>query len=177
VIFESHHWKESLLKRARELSRQTVQRRWSEAAFAKLERNALIGFYEVRKLIEARKLSTSTAESTHRVLQYSAQGKPVHRFNWHQYGELYDLQRGAEQELKLPLLCNQFVHSYVFGASFGDGGRLDGVFVSSDHKRRSLLFLVPLTKIVEIFELVGRDYPSDLGPLSFNESTGDYQTV
>jgi hypothetical protein len=175
MIFDSHPWKESLLKRARELRRQSIQRRWGEASFGKLERNVLVGFYEIRKLIEARKLSPSTVESVHHVMRYPSLGKPVHRFNWDRYWDLYDLEHGTPQDLKLPFLCNQFVHSFVFSASFEEGGMLDGIVVSSDRERLGQAYCISLTEIISTFETVGSDYPSSLGPMLFDEKTQNYK--
>ena len=133
----------------------------------------LIGFYEIRKLAEAKKLSSRNMGSRHRVVSHRSLGKPVHKLNRHKYWELYDLNGGTEHDVDLLFLCNQFVHSYVFIASFNEARQFDGVLVSSDRKRLHEVYLVPLQKIVEIFEMVGADYPSRI-TARYNSKIQDY---
>jgi len=58
MIIESRYWKKELLKIADKLSKRLIYRkRWSEAQFGTFEKEIMIGFYIVRKLIEAKKIS------------------------------------------------------------------------------------------------------------------------
>ncbi|HEX9938589.1 MAG TPA: hypothetical protein VGB15_15735, partial [Longimicrobium sp.] len=77
MIWESSYWKEDLLKQAEALRKRTTQRRWPEISFARLEQAVMLGFYSIRKLVEARKLSDHVASSAIPVTTYPPTGKPI----------------------------------------------------------------------------------------------------
>ena len=57
MIWESAYWKEELLRQAEDLKKRSTQTKWSERSLARLEKTIMIGFYSIRKLIEAKKVS------------------------------------------------------------------------------------------------------------------------
>lgn len=59
MIWGSHSWKEDLARLAGNLRKKAQQRRWPERSTAKLEKEVFMGFYAIRKLLEAKKLSES----------------------------------------------------------------------------------------------------------------------
>ncbi|MGW5613605.1 hypothetical protein [Streptomyces sp. NPDC003877] len=78
--------------------------------------------------------------------------------NNHKLWDLYDLEKGRDVELSLTNLCNQVIHSWVWGfASGGNGIGLDGVFVSSDRKRRKCLYFLSIDILVDLFRSVGEE--------------------
>ena len=70
MINESSHWKNDLLKQAKVLGRYKQQTRWPEVSFAKLEKSNMLGFYVIRKLKEAAKLSDAIANQQILVIAY-----------------------------------------------------------------------------------------------------------
>jgi hypothetical protein len=62
VIAESHCWKRELLRIAARLTPRLKQRRWAPASSSAVKKDVMIGFYIVRKLVEARKVSDSVAQ-------------------------------------------------------------------------------------------------------------------
>ena len=176
MIWESVFWKDDLLRRARELRRRKKQRRWPEASLACLEQLTMVGFYSVRKLIEAHKLSCTTVRREIPIHRYPPTGKPVTLLNWHKLEALYDLDRREPSSLALPLLCHQFVHSYVFTSIFGRVDNLKGFLLASDRQRTRALLEVDVDEVIRTFELVGRDYPAD-GRWILNPKTGDYDVT
>ncbi|KZX59192.1 hypothetical protein A3709_16755 [Halioglobus sp. HI00S01] len=72
MISESHYWKDELLDVVRRLkSTKAIFHERKDALF-QLEKDLLVGFYSVRKLIEAR---TKVTDET-RQAQYTVQKKP-----------------------------------------------------------------------------------------------------
>ena len=57
MIAESYYWKRELLRVAARLRRRLTQRRWPEASFSVVEMDLMVGFYAIRKLAEAKKIS------------------------------------------------------------------------------------------------------------------------
>ncbi|TOK04628.1 hypothetical protein CGH72_08565 [Vibrio parahaemolyticus] len=93
--------------------------------------------------------------------------------NWHSVDELYDLS-GKQCETKtLKALCNFIVHSYVFMPELNNEGHLVSFYVTSDKDRNKKLYSVSIEQVINIFKMVGSDYPSN-GKMVRNPKTGDW---
>lgn len=158
VIFESSYWRDHLHRQARFLRDKTTQKRWPEASFAKLEREVMIGFYSVRKLHEAQKISNRTFEYPVQLSSYRARGKAVGHLNWHRIDELYELSNSAQIEKPLSFIVNQLIHSFVFLPIFGEDGGVEKIAFNSDRTKGKTLYALPLIGIAEIFAMVAGRY-------------------
>jgi len=174
VIWESFYWKESLRRNAKDLRHRARQMRWREASLARLEQTVMIGFYSVRKLIEARKLSDATIGYSVSVTVYPSKGQPVTLMNWHKLDRLYDFEMGYQESLNTLDLCNQFIHSYVFAPVHAEDGGIHSILFCSDRVRQSGLYEIELSAIIELFEHVATDYPNR-ATMWFDPDKGDYQ--
>src|SRR5688500_12765511 len=144
MIHESSYWKNDLLRKAKSLGRRLTQRRWPDATFAQVEQTVMLGFYSIRKLIEATKLADSISTQQVPLIAYPAKGKNVTRMNWFEYWELYDLEAPEAVSRDLMFLCHQFVHSYVFMLSFSESRDFEAVLVSSERERHRYLYELPV---------------------------------
>ena len=134
----------------------------------------MLGFYSIRKLVEATKLSDDVANQNLRVTAYSWKGKAVTRLNKSEYWELYDLEHARVVTRSLAFLCHQIVHSYIFVVSFDQSKCLDGILITSDRERQKMLYKIQVKQIIELFEQVGADYPDEM-ILNFNSQIQDYK--
>ena len=159
MIWESCYWKEPLLKTALWLRRFRMHAGTRESTLVKIEKEVMIGFYAIRKLIESHKLSDSVASSSHPISSFPNL-KPVRHLNWHKIGVLYDLTRETKESRNLRFLCNRFIHSFVFLIDAKSNERLAGIYVASDNDRNQRVFYVSIDTIIGVFRLVGRDYPA-----------------
>jgi len=62
----------------------------------------------------------------------------------------------------LEFVANQFVHSYVFVYAVDEDGGLTGFYFSSDRKKNSHLYFIPLEEVIKIFDTAGKDYPTEI---------------
>ena len=173
MIYDSAYWKDDLLRSADALQRRLTQSRWYPATFAGVEKTIMIGFYAVRKLIEASKLDDKTSKQQIPLLKYPSTGKAVTRMNWTHYWELYDLEAPVSGTLPLVELCHQFVHSYVFTCEFSEVKAFTSVLVSSERERNRHLYCVSIPVIVRLFRAVGKSYPTHR-TMRFNVKKGDF---
>lgn len=173
MIWDSHYWKDDLLKYARDLQRRKSQRRWSDGSFARIERNVMLGFYAIRKLIDARKLSTPLVEQLIPLSCFPSKGTRVTLFNSSRIEKHYDFGKKAKLKKDLVFVCNQVIHSFVFEVEILPRGSLAGFLVSSDHERCKRLFRIPVGEVIRIFERTGKDYPHFMSA-EFCEKRGDY---
>jgi hypothetical protein len=174
MISESHYWKDDLLRQAEQLRRRMLQKRWTGISSAHVERSIMLGFYAVRKLIEAKKLSDDIATQNLRIITHPWRGEAVTRRNRFGYWELYDLSQRRTVARSLTFICNQVVHSYLFALSFDESQRFNGILVASDRERHHALHFIQSQQIVDLFEQVGNDYPNEM-KLEFDERIQDYR--
>jgi hypothetical protein len=175
MIWESHYWKEDLARLAVCLQKRSKQRQWSERSLAKLEKEIFLGFYSVRKLLEARKLSEREVLRIIPANSYYPSGN--HRisfFNWNRkLFDAFDITKPKKTTVTTVFLCNQIIHSYAYQEKFDDHGRLTGVYVSSDRQKHKTLYFIALKEIIKVFKAVGHDYPTRL-EAKYDEKLGDY---
>lgn len=175
MIWESYPWKEELHRIADRLEKKTRQSRWTERTDANLEKDVFVGFYAVRKLMEARKLSVDVVSQQVRCkIAPLREGKRITHYNWHKLDELYDFDRQGKITLSLRRLCNQFIHSYVFCSFFDESGFLHSVAVASDRKRNECIQIVPVASLIDIMRAVGSDIVTEQRAV-WDEKIGDYR--
>ena len=176
MIHESRFWKDDLFKSATSLERRLTQQRWYDGTFADVEKKVMLGFYVIRKLVEAHKVDDKTAKQGIAVTVYPSTGKRVTRNNWYHWWDLYDMEDPRKTKVPLISLCHQFVHSYVFSCAFDENRAFDSVLVSSDRERNRMLFSVSVPEVMRVFRAVGKNYPNSYRS-EFNEAKGDYDVV
>jgi len=180
VIWDSSYWKGDLLRRAASLERRQEQKRWPEASMARVEQDVMLGFFAIRKLIEASKVSDGVAGQTICLAVHPPTGKPVTKLNWHRVEQLFDLSQSAEEQRNLVDICHQVVHTYVFVAAMRESGGLDGFLFASDRQRHKGLAYLPVAEVIRLFRQVGQDYPN-MVEMQWEQKVkagrGDYQVV
>jgi hypothetical protein len=161
VIWDSTIWKRDLLKIAESLKKAIRRKEPSERLLADVEKWIFVGFYIVRKLVEARKISLKTEKRILVGRKYPAKRKNVTLLNWDIIDELYDLSNAMRDEMNLQFICNQIIHSYVFTYTMtGKDNHLQGIMFSSDWERSKSLHELRLSQVIRLFEVVGHDYVS-----------------
>ncbi len=174
MIWESCHWKEPLLENRRYLLRFRYTDSTQENTLAKLEKIIFLGFYSIRKLVDAVKLSTTTVESVWPVKAYPNCDR-IDLMNWHKIAEKYSFEKEVNLSKSLRWLCNQVIHSFVFVLDFDERGKLSGIYVSSDRERNKYLYFVDRKTILTILKIVGNDYPHESRRI--RDSKGDWVTM
>lgn len=161
MIHESSYWKEPLLAAADLLSEIRINEEESDDDLARIEREVLIGFYSIRKLLDTFKVSGSTKTMSFDLRCFEIEtGRQVDYFNRWEVDELFDLERPLSETRDLTFLCNQFVHSFIHLFEIGESKAVEGVFVASDRARSDRLYFVSREQIVRLFRAVGNDYPT-----------------
>jgi hypothetical protein len=173
MIWESSYWKDDLLRSARNLRAKTKQANWPERSQVVVQKLIFLGFYSIRKLLEAGKLSTKLSSHNISVTVYPPTGEPVTRMNWHHTDRLFDFSNPSKSSITLPFLADQVIHSYVFQLVFSTRNRLRFILICSDRQRKKGLLEISIRDIIQLFETVGRDYPATLRA-TFNPTKSDY---
>lgn len=161
MITESYYWKKPLLTGGKLIRKYMDAENITDAQFARIEREIFIGFYSIRKLLEATaKVSPETRNMNVALKWYPKQpGQPiVDWYNRSEFWELYELEQPAQESRDLLYVAHRMVHSFIFTLSGDDDSH--GAFFTSDRDKESRLNFLSTDEIVRIFEVVGNDYPS-----------------
>lgn len=133
----------------------------------------MIGFYAIRKLVEAHAISDELRDRSLRLVAYPWTGSRVTFMNWDKIDRKYHLDRGIPVEKSLIWVANQFIHSFVFIAALASDGRLDSILFNSDRTRREYLYSTTVDDLVALFEEVGENDPASM-KVWYNEERGDF---
>ena len=161
MITESYYWKRPLLTGASKIQKLMDKEDITDAEFARIEREIFIGFYAVRKLLEATGKVGPETRDMKVSLNWYPKRAPQPLVDWYNRGEfweLYDLEASRNEERDLLYVAHRMVHSFVFMLSGGEDG--NGVFFTSDRDKETRLNFLRTEEIVRIFKQVGSDYPS-----------------
>jgi len=89
MIYESSYWKEPLIKYAKRLETFKNRKRLIEKTMVDIERFIFIGFYSIRKLIEAEGKITDKTKNSKINIKKFRNIKSVDFLNKHKIDELY----------------------------------------------------------------------------------------
>jgi hypothetical protein len=160
VIGESRHYKNQLMRFAKNLDVWHRQAKWSESRFDEYEYKVFCSFFIVRRLLECNKLSERVAKREVPVDVYKPTGEPITLMSRHDVWELYDLTHPSKERRSLSFICNQVIHSYVFQIWSERGGHKSSLFFSSDRERRRAAYRITRGALGGILRAVGTNYPS-----------------
>jgi len=176
VIWESAYWKEELFRNANRLKRRQIQRRWVERSHAGLEKDVMIGFYSIRKLIESHKISDELRDRPVPLRCYPWTGRDVTYMNWDKIDRNYDLESPVALQQSVAWIANQLIHSFVFMANCSQGGGLESILFNSDYTRRKYLYEIGIDQLITLFEEVGANDPASISYI-FNGKSRDYDVT
>ena len=172
-MIESRYWKEELRRIAQSVRHVSKAKRWSERAHCTVERDIMIGFFILRRLIELHKVSSATTQRMLNVFSYQTCGKNVTRLNGHDLSEMYDLEKEVSESMKPVYIANQFIHAYTSFVARDENSNWVDVFVVSDYDRNDCILRVPISEIRELFLKAANDYPRIMR-MVFNPKRRDY---
>jgi len=203
MIHESYYWRNELIQISEKISKKIkIQKNWSDSKFAKFEKNIMLGFYIIRKLMEANKLTSKIGSTKFNLKMYQNNDTKVTRMNNHRFDENYNFENFKIVKRDLKFLINQFVHSYVFvpvisvidektlklmenkeltedelTEIYEDGEReLTGILVNTDTNKNENLFEIDINSIIEIFKNVGECNVTRI-EMKYNPKKEDYEII
>lgn len=156
-MIDSYYWKRHLLNAARKLELRARQRAWSARSIDLLERELMIAFFCIRKLIEAKKLTDACERQKIVVRRFRNRGGRSDLMSLVEFEKVYELSSGDKKELTIGFLANQLIHSYFIFPAFSRRNRLNGIWVTSDFERYKALYHIPTSSLISAIRHVGRD--------------------
>jgi hypothetical protein len=172
TMIESVYWKEDLLKYAEQFKPVLKPPKWSERLQVNFEKDVIISFFMVRKLIESNKLSSKLTEYKVKIYRSPVIAK-VDNKNFFDIENLYDLESEVMVSKKVVFVCNQFIHGGATYAYREKDRNWGGLYTCSDFERNKYVYRIPLSEVIKILETAGNDYPDSISYI-YSESKDDY---
>lgn len=173
MIWDSSYWKEDSLALSGRITTKYRKSPFSEELAVELEKDIMIALYSIRKLEEARKLTSHTTRIELEVKSYKNL-KNVTLLNWHKIDDLFDLNNPKNEKMQVNHFYNQIIHSYIFLISIDGTEAIDGFYFCSDRMRNKKLYHIELVEIEKFMSFVGNDYPINQS-FDYDESIQDYK--
>ena len=170
---ESSYWKEFLAETASELQHVVRPKRLTQRRYEIVERNIVISFFLLRRLIELHKVSSEVRDFRLQVFAWPSTGKLPTLLNNHRIEELYDLSKEHAQTKKPMYICNQVIHSYSAAMVVDETRNWDSMLTVSDFDRKDCIWRIPVNVMVDLLRTASTDYPHQV-KYTRNEKTADY---
>jgi hypothetical protein len=175
MIWESGPWKDSLLDDAGLLERWAGKPKVTSRRSLLMERKVFLAAYTIRKLWEARTLSTSFRGRSIRCLTYRAISHRITHSNNPRLDKLYNFESSDDEKtIAVRELIDLIIHSFVFSECLGDDMTVEGFLVTSERQRYDRLWFIEMEAFIGLMREVGRDYPS-VAIGVFNQNTKDWE--
>ena len=171
-MIESRYWKKELLDYAKSLKNQKEIKRWSEKSQVIFEKDLIINFFIIRKLIETKRISDSLRLKKYKIKAYPKNSIELTELNSFEFDELYNLEKFEIIEKNINFICNQLIHSLTIFA-FRENKKWNNVIMCSDFEKNKWIYKIDLKTIIEILTDFGNNYPENI-TLIYNESKQDY---
>jgi hypothetical protein len=111
MIHESGPWRNLLIKDAEIIESWATKTAITERRSVIMERKAFLAAYTIRKLWDARKLTSGTESKKIACKTFPArQGKYISSWNVYKFDELYDLSAPSPSSINIRDLLNLFIH-------------------------------------------------------------------
>lgn len=173
LAIESLYWKEELARIARTIRPVAKPKRWSVRAVCTVERDVMIGFFMVRRMIELHKVSPRI--STMNLDVFSAPVvKSVTKLSRFEIHENYDWQAEQPERKSVAYVCNQCIHAYVSFIERDAGRNWSDLLVVSDYDRNNVIWRIPFGVIITLFRATSKDWPSTT-TWNYDEKLSDYR--
>lgn len=107
---ESLYWKEFLADTAKDIKSVAAPKRLTVRRFEIVERNIVISFFLLRRLIELKKVTNKVRNYRLQIYMWPSTGKQPTLLNHHSIEKLYDSSKEQVLTKRIIDICNQFIH-------------------------------------------------------------------
>lgn len=161
-MIESYYWKQKLRKAAAKLEHRRRQKTWPIRSIVLFERELMLVFFCIRKLIEAKKLTDECERRKIPTYRFPNRGGRSDLTSLAEFENVYDMSAGNRKDFTVGFVSNQLIHSYFIFPAFSRRRRLSGVWVTSDFERYKALYRIPIGPLISAIRHVAADQISEL---------------
>ena len=155
---ESRYWKEILQKTASELDRQKKPKPLTQRRCELTERDVILGFFVIRKLVELSRVSKLTVDFEFNVFSCPFTGRSMSPIDRHGIEKSYSLDNESAVSKKMLYVANQFIHSSLLLITVDETRNWDSFYVVSDYDKKRFIWRIPVQQIAKAFKVASKDY-------------------
>lgn len=170
MIHESAPWKAHLSRDAELIERWAAKPTPSERRSFLIERKVFLAAYAMRKLDDARKLSTDLLSGPLEITRFPPTRQDFSGSENHRFERFFDLGKPLRQTMPARRVLNLLVHSLVFVEVLTEAGTCDAFMVTSDHESTKGLARVAIADFVHLMRRAANDFPSCI--VMFRDESG-----
>lgn len=162
MIYESWPWRRELERTAKRIGKVQAFKYLRNDTLAILERDIFVGFFSVRKLIDAKSKIERRVSTMEVQIERCNATQPMGAYERYEFFDFFDLEKPHKVTKDINYLANQMVHSLLM--SFGCLRESDelGVFFVSDKDRLKFCNYISLDAIARIFVDVANSHARSL---------------
>jgi hypothetical protein len=173
MAIESVYWREELSRISRLLKPSKFPKRWSERQSCTIERDVMIGFFIVRRLIELDRVGVDAKDLMLSVFR-NTPIKNITFLNKFELHENYDWDKIIEEKASVTLVANQFIHAVMSVLVRGEDRNWTEFYVFSDYEQKKSIFRINVSQIRSAFLTVSKSWPSGTKVMTYNSRRADY---
>lgn len=157
MIHESEPWKRLLSQEADRLLAASKARR-SEARSVRIERALFFGAYIIRKLAEAKKLSSAYDSKNIQVQVLPATKAGIDWTNAYRWDQFFEISASSKKTIAVSALVNLLIHSLVLVELNDEEDHVVGFFITSDQQSKTALYAVEIAAWIAVMRWVAADH-------------------
>jgi hypothetical protein len=171
---ESRYWKELLSATAKELAWKKNPKRLTFRRCEIIERDVILGFFIIRRLIELSRASKRTIDFRFDVFSCPFNGRQMSPIDRIGIEKSYDIENEQPLTKKMAYIANQFIHSTLFLITYDNTRNWDSFFVVSDFDKSNCVWRVPAKQVECGFRVASNDYLENF-TYKFDTKTNSYK--
>jgi hypothetical protein len=173
---ESRYWKEMLRVTARELVRRKKPKPLTERRCEIIERDVILCFFVIRRLVELYRVSRLTVDFKFNVFSCPFNGRNMSLLDRHRIEKSYHLENEISVSKKMLYIANQFIHSSLFLIVTDQTRNWDSFYVVSDYDKKQCIWRISVHQIAEAFKVAAEDYLEGFS-YKYDKKNDEYRIV
>ena len=174
-MIESLYWKEELARIGKSIRPVVRPKRWSERSVCTVERDVMIGFFIVRRMIELNRVSSRVVRMKLDVFSAPVT-QHVNKRSRYSVEKNYDWCLEQAEVKSVQYVCNQCIHAYVSYLERGPDRNWSDLLVVSDYDRNNVIWRVPFSTIISLFNAASNDWPDSVR-MVYDPKLDDYKVT
>ena len=153
----SRYWREELFRIRKSLIPKKRPPRFTERRICLVERDTMVGFFIVRRLIELSKVGSKSINH----LVPTFRNRPIKSINWsnkHCVWENYDWGKEVKENIPICKVANQFIHSVHSDIQRDKARNWCDFYIYSDYEQKKSILRVPVKSICDAFDTIANDW-------------------
>jgi len=176
MLYESHPWKQDLLRRKYLITKYNSFEQFeknSDAAYTVIEKAIFYSAFIIRKLIDCKSKLSDEADNYKFQVQARKPLKQIDLMHRWPESDSHDWENEISITINGREICNWLIHSYVFFTMEDEDVPVSHFCVSSDFDRNKYLYMISMDDWIKYIDFIGKDYVAEID-MHYDEKKKDF---